>query len=74
MWWRDVYYYYTENYVFRRLIMAVFRLYMIHLISSYTNIYIYIQTHIWSTYMGKEGGGKVGTRSRANFTPPSPYK
>jgi len=41
--------------MFRHLIMAIFRLYMNHLVSSYTNIYIYI--YIWATYMGK-GGGK----------------
>ena len=41
MWWRDIYYYYIENnYMFRRLIMAIFRLYMNHMISSYTNIYM----------------------------------
>jgi len=38
--------------MFRRLIMAIFRLYMNHLVSSYTNIYI------WATYMGK-GGRRV---------------
>ena len=38
--------------MFRRLIMAIFRLYMKHLESSYTNIYIYI----WATYMGKGVG------------------
>jgi len=46
-----LYYYYIENnYMFRRLIMAIFMLYMNHLISSYPNIYL------WATYMGKEGG------------------
>ena len=65
MWWRDIYYYYyyyyiENNYMFRRLIMAIFRLYMNHLVSSYTNIYIYI----WATYIGKRGEGKVGTRYR----------
>jgi len=44
------------NYVFRHLIMAVFRLYMKYLLSSYTK-------HAWAVYMGL-GGGKVGTRSR----------
>jgi len=61
IWWRDVYifYYIENNYMFRRLIMAIFRLYMNHLVSSYTNIYI------WATYMAKGVcGGKVGTRSR----------
>ena len=42
---------YIENYMFRRLIMAIFRLYMNHLVSSYTNIYTYIyiytQTYIY---------------------------
>jgi len=41
--------------MFRRLIMAIFRLYMKYLLSSYTK-------HTWAVYMGK-GGGKVGTRS-----------
>ena len=42
--------------MFRRLIMAIFRLYMKYLLSSYTK-------HTWAVYMGKVGG-KVGTRSR----------
>jgi hypothetical protein len=42
--------------MFRRLIMAIFRLYMKYLLSSYTK-------HAWAVYMGY-GGGKVGTRSR----------
>jgi len=42
--------------MFRRLIMAIFRLYVKYLLSSYTE-------HIWVVYMG-EGGGTVGTRSR----------
>jgi len=48
--------------MFRRLIMTIFRLYMNHLVSSYTNIYIYISMG----YLYGEGGvgGKVGTRSR----------
>ena len=41
--------------MFRRLIMAIFRLYMKYF-SSYTK-------RTWAVYMGK-GGGKVGTRSR----------
>jgi len=45
--------------MFRRLIMAVFRLYMNHLVRSYTNIYISMG------YLYGEGrGGKVGTISR----------
>ena len=44
------------NYMFRPLIMAIFRLYMKYLLSSYTK-------RTWAVYMGK-GGGKVGTRSR----------
>jgi len=51
---RDLYYiiYYIENnYMFRRQIMAIFRLYMKHLESSYTNICL------WATYMGKGVGG-----------------
>jgi hypothetical protein len=42
--------------MFRCLIMAIFRLYMKYLLSSYTK-------HAWAVYMGL-GGGKVGTRSR----------
>ena len=38
--------------MFWRLIMAIFRLYMKYLLSSYTK-------HTWAVYMGK-GGGKVG--------------
>jgi len=33
------------NYMFRRLIMAIFRLYMKYLLSSYTK-------HTWTVYMG----------------------
>ena len=40
--------------MFRRLIMAIFRLYMNHLVSSYTNIYIYI--YIYMGYLFGEGG------------------
>ena len=42
--------------MFRRMIMAIFRLYMKYLLSSYTK-------HTWAVYMGK-GGRKVSTRSR----------
>jgi len=42
--------------MFRRLVIAIFRLYMKYLLSSYTK-------RKWAVYMGK-GGGKVGTRSR----------
>jgi len=42
--------------MFRRLVMAIFRLYMTYLLSSYTK-------HTWAVYMGW-GGGKVGSRSR----------
>ena len=42
-------YYIENNYVFRRLIMAIFRLYMKHLVSSYTK-HIY-ELLIW----GREG-------------------
>ena len=42
--------------MFRRLIMAIYRLYMKYLLSSYTK-------HTWGAYMVL-GGGKVGTRSR----------
>jgi len=42
--------------MFRRLIMAIFRLYMKYLLSSYTK-------HTWVVYIG-QGEDKVGTRSR----------
>ena len=42
--------------MFRLLIMAIFKLYMKHLLSSYTK-------HTGAVYMGK-GGGKAGARSR----------
>jgi len=35
--------------MFRRLIMAIFGLYVKYLLSSYTK-------HTWAVYMGKEGG------------------
>jgi len=57
IWWRDVYifYYYIENnYMFRRLIMAIFRFYMNHLVSSYTNIY-----KTMGYLYGEEGGGRA---------------
>jgi len=41
--------------MFRRLIMAILRLYMKYLLRIYT-------IHTWAVYMG-QGGGKVGTRS-----------
>jgi len=44
------------NYIFWRLIMAIFKLYMKYLLSSFTK-------HSWALYRGK-GGGKVGTTSR----------
>jgi len=48
--------YYTRyNYMFRRLTMAIFRLYIKYLVSSYTRL-------IWAVYSG-EVGGEVGTRS-----------
>jgi len=54
---RGVYsiYYIRYNYMFRRLTMAIFRLYMKYLVSSYRRI-------IWAVYRG-ETGGEVGTRS-----------
>jgi len=69
------------NYMFRRLIMAIFRLYVKYLLSSYTK-------HTWALYMGREGVKwardlvsviKVGLcglhgGSRAQFTPLTPYK
>jgi len=42
--------------MFRRLKMAILRLDMKYLLSSYTK-------HTWAVYMGR-GGGKVGTRPR----------
>jgi len=42
--------------MFRRLLMAIFRLYMRYLLSSYTK-------HTSAVYMG-QGGVKVGTRPR----------
>jgi len=42
--------------MFRRLMMAIFRLYTKHLLSSCTK-------RTRAVYMGK-GGGKVGTRAR----------
>ena len=51
VWWIYIYiyiiYYIENNYMFRRLIMAIYRLYMKHLISSYTK-----DICIWVTYMG----------------------
>ena len=49
--------YYIENfYMFCHLIMAIFRLYMKHLVNTYTSIYIYI----YMGYLyGEGGGGKV---------------
>jgi len=49
--------YYTRyNYMFRRLTMPIFRLYIKYLVRSYTRL-------IWAVYSG-EVGGEVGTRSR----------
>jgi len=42
--------------MFRRLTMAIFRLYMKYLLSSYTK-------RIWAVYVGQVGG-EMGTRSR----------
>ena len=42
--------------MFWRLIMAIFRLYMKYLLSSY-------KKHTWAVYM-EQGGSTVGTRSR----------
>jgi len=45
--------YYIENkYMFRRLIMAIFRLYMNHLVNSYTN-----NIHIYGLLIWGRGGG-----------------
>ena len=55
---RSVYsfYYIRYNYMFRRLKMDIFRLYMKYLLSSYTKL-------IWAVYMGRVGG-EMGMRSR----------
>ena len=44
------------NYMFRLLTLAIFRLYIKYLLSSYTELK-------WTVYRG-EVGGEVGTRSR----------
>ena len=44
------------NFMFRRLAMAIFRLYMKYLVSSYMGL-------VWAVYSGKVGV-EVGTRSR----------
>ena len=48
--------------MFRRLTMAIFRLYTKYLASSYTGL-------IWAVYSG-EVGVEVGTRSRMCYVPP----
>ena len=53
----DIHYYIENNYMFRRLVMDIFRLYMEHFSKQ-----LY-KTCIWATYMGL-GGAKVGTRCR----------
>jgi len=50
-------YYIENNYMFRRLIMAIFRLYMKHSVRSYTK-------HIYGLLIWEQGGGKLDTRSR----------
>jgi len=42
-------FYIRYNYMFRRLIMTIFMLYMKYLLSSCTK-------HTWAVYMGKERG------------------
>jgi len=49
-------YYIRYSYVFRRLTMAIFRLYMKYLVSSYTGLII-------SCIQWYSTGGEVGTRS-----------
>ena len=49
-------YYIKYNYMFRHLIMAIFRLRMKNLVNSYTRL-------MWAVYSG-EVRGEVGTRSR----------
>jgi len=51
-------YYIRYSYMFRRLTMAIFRLYMKYLVSSYTRTRL-----VWAVYSG-EVGGKLGMRSR----------
>ena len=55
-----IYYYIEYNYMFRRLIMAIFRLYMNHLVSSFTNTHTHTHTHIYiyiyMRYLYGEGG------------------
>ena len=46
------------NHLFQHLTMAIFRLYMKYLVSSYSRTRL-----IWAVYSG-EVGGEVGTRSR----------
>jgi len=47
--------------MFRHLIMAIFRLYMNHLISSYTNTHTHTHTYIYIyIYMGYLYGEGVG--------------
>jgi len=58
-----LYYYYMENnYTFRRVKMAIFRLYTNHLIRTYTNIYIYIYIYIYMGHLYGEGGGWGGVK------------
>jgi len=60
-------YYIRYNYMFRRLTMVIFRLYMKYLVSSYTRL-------IMGLYIGGRGGrgvgGEVGTRSCVTSQPP----
>ena len=55
IWWRYIYIYYLlhrkNNYMFRRLIMAIFRLYIKHLVSSYTK-------HVYGLLIWGEEGVK----------------
>jgi len=65
IWWIYIYkiYYVENNYMFRHYIVAIFRLYMKHLESSYTNIYMYIYIYVLLIWGRGGGGGIVGTRS-----------
>jgi hypothetical protein len=60
LYWWEIYiyriYYMKINYMFRPLTMAIFRLRMKNLVSSYTR-------HMWAVYSG-EVRGEVGTRFR----------
>jgi len=49
--------------MFQRLIMAIFRLYINHLVSSYTNTHTHTYIYIYIYGLLMWGGAKVGRRS-----------